>query len=497
MKWEQLLSLHTQAEREKEPKEFKRYPLSDLEKDYKAVISSAEFRRLQDKTQVFPLDKSDFVRTRLTHSIEVSTIAKQLGIMVTNNRTEYLQEDFKNNPDVVEKIPVVLSCAGLLHDLGNPPFGHFGEVVIGEWFRDRFADEMFTFQGIPVKKWFQSDQTDRQWDLTRMRMDLEHFEGNAQAFRILSKIAKRQESTNINLTAGVLSSLVKYPVDSVSFQKHGEDIKKHKLGYFASEQDAFFKISNEVGTRMESGETARHPLAYLMEAADDIAYATADLEDAFQKRLFTLNQFIAFFEDEIRRKNNAEETRYAAELIFDLKARLAGAVRDEEHDMIAFAHWMEFVRKWFMYVASYSFSRNYEKIMDGTYCFELMDHTFHTESLRVMKKAMGEFVYGTREIVTLELSARKMIHGLLDDFIPSVLYLDEETCVCGTTYRQNAVEKKFMNLLPENFKSDYRKAKTEDETWNLYLRFLMVTDYISGMTDSYAGNLYRSINGIE
>ena len=133
MKWDQLLSDTTQVERESEPEEFAKYPMNDLEKDYKAIISSAAFRRLQDKTQVFPLDKSDFVRTRLTHSLEVSTIARQLGIMITQNKTKYLPEEFKignQKNKLVEKIPVVLSCAGLLHDLGNPPFGHFGEVVI-------------------------------------------------------------------------------------------------------------------------------------------------------------------------------------------------------------------------------------------------------------------------------------------------------------------------------------------------------------------------------
>ena len=135
MEWKTLLSLQTQVTREAVPEDFKKYPISDLEKDYNAIVSSSAFRRLQDKTQVFPLDKSDFVRTRLTHSLEVSTIARQLGIMITRNTAGYLPEIFRRNEGGVnDKIPSVLSCAGLLHDLGNPPFGHFGEVVIGEWF---------------------------------------------------------------------------------------------------------------------------------------------------------------------------------------------------------------------------------------------------------------------------------------------------------------------------------------------------------------------------
>lgn len=134
MEWNKLLSLECQVEKEQEPKDFEKYPISDLEKDYQAIISSSAFRRLQDKTQVFPLDKSDFVRTRLTHSIEVSTIARQLGIMVTQNKTDYLPKEFSNDIELTNDIPIALSCAGLLHDIGNPPFGHFGEVVIGEWF---------------------------------------------------------------------------------------------------------------------------------------------------------------------------------------------------------------------------------------------------------------------------------------------------------------------------------------------------------------------------
>lgn len=145
MEWKNLLSLERQVAKEKEPPQFDRYPIDEVEKDYQAIISSAAFRRLQDKTQVFPLDKSDFVRTRLTHSMEVSTIARQLGIMITENKTEYLQEEFKKNAVFVRYIPVVMSCAGLLHDIGNPPFGHFGEVVIGEWFQREFQKDEFSF----------------------------------------------------------------------------------------------------------------------------------------------------------------------------------------------------------------------------------------------------------------------------------------------------------------------------------------------------------------
>lgn len=244
MDWKKLLSSQTQVEKEKEPEYFKKYPISDLEKDYKAIISSSAFRRLQDKTQVFPLDKSDFVRTRLTHSMEVSTIARQLGIMITRT-TERQKQEFKDNlNDESEKIPSILSCAGLLHDLGNPPFGHFGEVVIGEWFRKELEKEEFTYKGSPVKS-ILSEQ---------MRNDLCHFEGNAQALRILSKISNKETSHEINLTNGVISALIKYPVDSLHYTDNDDaDIRKHKPGYFRAEEDSFYKIAQETGTLLEHG----------------------------------------------------------------------------------------------------------------------------------------------------------------------------------------------------------------------------------------------------
>lgn len=477
MEWEKLLPLETQVPREAEPEYFAQYPINDLEKDYKAIISSVEFRRLQDKTQVFPLDKSDFVRTRLTHSIEVATIARQLGIMVTQNDYKYIPNVFKDmEKEIVERIPSALSCAGLLHDLGNPPFGHFGEVVIGSWFSHEFQKDSFVFNGKKIDEMLNG----------QMKKDLVHFEGNAQALRILSKIANKDESHEINLTKGVISALVKYPTDSIHFTgKDDKDIRKHKLGYFYAEKQSFEEISKAVGTWRAADDVARHPLAFLMEAADDIAYATADLEDAYKKKLFTLKEFIEFFESEMGGDNKDKEEK----LIADLKDRIARSGKSQEDLLVAFQNWMEFVRKWFMYCTAYSFSHNYNGIMDGTFADELLDGTFHGGSIQILKKVMKKFVYGNAEIVKLELAAKKIISSLLDDFVYAVINLEKEE-------KQTQEYKKLYSLIPDNLKEDYRKARTGDEGYNLYLRFLMVTDFISGMTDSYAKNLYQDLNGI-
>lgn len=210
MDWQTLLSTEKLVPDEMEPGVFAQYPINEFEKDYNKIVSSAAFRRLQDKTQVFPLDKSDFVRTRLTHSIEVSTIARQLGIMISENTTRYRPADIR--AEDADGISSVLLCAGLLHDLGNPPFGHFGETVIGDWFKENLS--VILYKGQPLRNWLNE----------QMISDLEHFEGNAQALRILLKVLHRP---GINLSKAIISTLVKYPTNSISFNSDDLDIKKH------------------------------------------------------------------------------------------------------------------------------------------------------------------------------------------------------------------------------------------------------------------------------
>ena len=482
MEWKNLLTLERQVEKEEEPSEFEKYPIEEFEKDYLSIVSSSAFRRLQDKTQVFPLDKSDFVRTRLTHSIEVSTIARQLGLMITENKTDYLKDDFKNNPICAKQIPMVLSCAGLLHDIGNPPFGHFGEVIIGDWFKNEFQKDEFTYKGKPIRELF-SEQ---------MRNDLENFEGNAQALRILSKAKKNHDGYDINLSYAVLNTLIKYPTDSVSFNKKDDDVKKHKLGYFYSERDIIKTICEATGTNVED-EYVRHPLVYLMEAADDIAYATADLEDALKKGLFTLDEFIKYFENEMEEIDNQHHKTFTKRILDNLNNRIDSKDRNNEKDLASFQNWMVYVRRWLMYVVAYRFSSSYDAIMNGTYTADMFQGTNYQELIVILKTAMAKFAYDTKEILKLELAAKKIVGGLLNDFIYAVLYWQDES----NEYKMSKVDEKYVNAISDNYRENYQHEKTNNEIENLYLRFLMVTDFISGMTDSYAKTLYQELNGID
>ena len=403
-------------------------------------------------------------------------------MMVTENTTGYLQDDFKNNPDYAKQIPMVLSCAGLLHDIGNPPFGHFGEIVIGDWFKNEFEKDEFSYKGIPIRELLTQE----------MRSDLENFEGNAQALRILSKAKKNSEGYDINLSFGVLNTLIKYPTDSISFDKHDKDSKKHKLGYFYAEKGIIETICNKTGTQDVSGYV-RHPLVYLMEAADDIAYATADLEDALKKDLFSLDEFIQFCGSKVDSIKNNYHRTYAEQILKDLEARIDINTRNREKDLVAFQKWMVSVRRWLMYVVAYRFSNSYDSIMNGKYTGDMFTNTNFEEFIEILKTAMKEFVYDNREILKLELAAKKIIGGLLDDFVYAVLYWNEET----EEYKMSKADKKYVSIISENYKEDYQHEKTNDEGENLYLRFLMITDFISGMTDSYAKTLYQELNGID
>ena len=606
MNWETLLCAMRQQPKEKKPRQFEQFDLSEFDDDYLSIISSQAFRRLQDKTQVFPLDKSDFVRTRLTHSMEVSTIARQLARMITQNTSQFLQQPFREDPALGTQIAAIAACAGLLHDTGNPPFGHYGEEVIRDWFRNKFKDESFTFRGAPIGKLLR--ETD-----PRMTADFENFEGNAQGLRILAKAGLREVGHDVNLTYAVMNTLIKYPNPSTDFDKRDPDVKRHKMGYYYAEREIMDAVCAATGTRTADGKYVRHPIVYIMEAADDIAYATADLADSVKKGRFTVREFIDYYEREANRivderllayigkykgdaalsaklkryydihllmrakkaiiselmdsdglgkddpairALDAETTALDAERValFETDAEeqilkelektkndarrarnmlnsLIKAVHTKgkaaaersggesvfrralshsdtpEDEFAIFENWLESVRMWLMYSAQFSFNLNYKKIMAGTYPHDLLEETNGADVLGILKKAMAVFVYDAQELISLELSAKKIMESLLEDFIRAVLYAAER----DEKKYMTTIDDRFIHMIPDNFKLDYLGAKEKVEARadsgaqsresadaeELYLRFLMVTDFISGMTDSYARNLYRITNGME
>lgn len=474
MKWEQLLSAARSRGGSGRHKYVKNTDLrSEFEKDYHRIIGSASFRRLQDKTQVFPLDKSDFVRTRLTHSLEVSSFAKSLGQNIGENILVY-KKDVGFTPRMKEDICSILQCAGLIHDIGNPPFGHFGEVAIREWFERNLP--MLHYKGTPVEQVL----------LPQMREDFYHFEGNAQALRLVSKLHFLVDERGMNLTYALLNTIVKYPVSSTQIDEKSGDIKDKKMGYYYADRELFEEIQRETGTN-----GCRHPLTFILEAADDIAYKTADIEDAFIKGFISyhglLEELLKLQESHTLADGGSfNPADKLEELYFRGKER---CVDDPEE--YAIKNWIVRVQGFLINCATYGFTSNYQAIMKGEYRYDLFHHTFGEKLMDLLGDLAFRKVFTSDTIYRMEVAESAMIDFLMDKFIRSVIYYDEPEEKLGT------IESRMVSFISSNYKNAYHyHARGRGETERLYLRLLLVTDYICGMTDSYAKRLYQEIKAI-
>lgn len=444
---------------------------TEFEKDYHRIIGSASFRRLQDKTQVFPLDKSDFIRTRLTHSLEVSSFAKSLGqniskkILLDIGDTSF-RESYQ--ADVCD----ILQCAGLLHDIGNPPFGHFGETVIREWFHKNLGN--ITYKGNCLEETL----------LPQMKADFYNFEGNTQALRLVTKLHYLVDAHGMNLTKALLGTIIKYPVSSLEINKNSGNIKDKKMGYYYAEREIFADLQESLGT-----QGARHPLAYVLEAADDIAYRTADIEDAFKKGCITYGQLIQ--ELKAKGENEKEGSEYlklTAALEDRYKKALERGVAQPE--VYAVQNWVVRIQGKLIACATYGFAANYEQIMEGTYKKDLFSGTHGEHIADVLGDIAYRYAFISKPILKLEVAAEAILTFLLEKFVDAVIYYDTEV-------RLNAVQEKLISLISDNYKAIYKiYSKDRSEVEKLYLRLLLVTDSICGMTDSYAKGLYQELKGL-
>lgn len=440
MNWQQLISNkrlgqeHRHAERHDDRSEFKR--------DYDRLIYSAPFRRLQNKTQVFPLPGSVFVHNRLTHSLEVSSLGQSLGNDVCT-RLKQKHPELANT--LFEEIDTIVSAACLAHDMGNPPFGHSGEKAIQTFFTEGEG------------KLLKSTVSSQFWD------DITHFEGNANAFRLLTHRFFGRRQGGFVMTYSMLASIVKYPFSSSLAGRHG------KFGFFQTEVEDYRKIADELGLICKSkpGEPlryARHPLVYLVEAADDICYEIMDIEDAHKLKILSFEEttrlLLGFFDEDMRReiteRIREEGVTDNNEQIVYMRASVIGKLENE------------CVR---------TFVEHEEEILNGTFNDSIIDHIapLQREAYRRCTEISYQKIYHSKPVLDIELSGYKIMETLMSVFVGA------------------AVNPKrfYSQQLIRRVSSQYDIHSDDVET-----RIMAVIDYISGMTDVYALDIYQKIKGV-
>lgn len=412
---------------------------SEFQRDYDRLVFSAPFRRLQNKTQVFPLPGSVFVHNRLTHSLEVSCVGRSLSNIVA-------RELLLKHPDLsdshLSEIGAIVSAACLAHDLGNPPFGHSGEKAISTYFS----------QGKGKIFQEQLKDTPGAWD------DLTHFEGNANAFRLLTHQFEGRRKGGFVMTYSTLASIVKYPYSSCLA---GD---KSKFGFFLSEEEDYKRIATELGIIRLGGELlhyVRHPLVFLVEAADDICYQLMDMEDAYKLRILTADEIkgllLGFLDEKkVRRFDDVcSVVRDANEQIAYLRSSVIGLLIDECAEV---------------------FINNEKAILAGTFAGALINHISPRSRAAYVHctEVSSAKIYRSSDVLDIELAGFQVINTLIDIMIEAV------------SSPGNAYSKLLMDRISDQYNI---------HAASLYEKIQAVLDYVSGMTDVYALDLYRKING--
>ncbi len=444
MHWEQLLSLKRYGDTHKRLRKEQDETRLGFEVDYDRIIFSAAFRSLQDKTQVIPLSKTDFVHTRLTHSLEVSVVARSLGRLAGKQILEkhpYLKEIHKYQ---FNDFGAVTAAAALAHDIGNPPFGHSGEKAIGEYFKNGNGKQ---YKSLLSKKEYQ---------------DLIDFEGNANGFKILTESRKGVEG-GLRLSYATLGAFMKYPKESLP-KKPSSHVADKKFGVFQSEKLFFEDIVSELELiQSRKGEDiafSRHPLAYLVEAADDICYTIIDFEDGINLGLidesFALEFLIKLVKDKINTKKYHTLTTREDRLSY-LRALSVSTLIEE---------------------AVKIFMKNEEAILEGTFQVALLEKSQYKAQINDIIKISVEKIYHSEEVIEKEISGYAVIEKLLDVFINSMIRKSEG--------KESNYDKLIIKLVPEKF------LQTDD---TIYSYILNGCCFIASLTDGKVTQLLKKISG--
>ncbi|KLV28946.1 deoxyguanosinetriphosphate triphosphohydrolase [Priestia megaterium] len=439
-----------------------------FEEDYSRLVFSAPVRRLQDKAQVFPLDKSDYVRTRLTHSLEVSSIARSIGSSIEN---KLIKEKPELNEIIRGKLSSILATIGLVHDIGNPPFGHFGESVIQTFFKEWFKEEK--------NQQFVNTLTPEQ------KADFENFEGNTQTFRLLTKLNYLIDDKGYNLTFATLASIVKYPRSSIEGNRPKDKrISYHKFGYFQSEKATFEAVKEKTQIR-----SSRHPLAFLLEASDDIAYSAADIEDGLKKNVISYEMIKDVLGSELNFNKPAQKELY--ETLEQYKNEVHSGYQGNIYEVVLQRFRIK-AQGYMIESVVDLFCKKEKQILNGEFDEDIILASEAKEVRVAFKKLAGKHIFSHQSIVTKELVGEKIICGLLDLFVNAVMSTDRN--------KPKTKNGKLYSLISPNYRficETYPYDKTSNGEPSVYDRLLLVTDFICGMTDSYALDLYQRLTGIK
>ena len=442
MNWEQLLSLKRFGDTQKRPRAAQDETRLGFDVDFDRIIFSSAFRSLQDKTQVIPLSEIDFVHTRLTHSLEVSVVGRTLGRRVGKVLLER-HPDLKELGYTFNDFGAIVAAASVTHDIGNPPFGHSGEKAIGEYFKS----------GIGAKYKDQLSAKEYQ--------DLIDFEGNANGFKILTE-SREGVSGGLRLSYATLGAFLKYPKESLPKKPTNHIIDK-KYGFFQSEKTPFLEVAEELGLKPKSVQNNsfyRHPLAYLVEAADDICYTIIDFEDGINLGLieeeFALEYMIKLVKDTIDSKKY-HSLPYKKDRVSYLRALAIGVLINE---------------------AVAIFLANEEAILNGTFDKSLLEKcTFEAQINDIIKISVAK-IYKSKEVVEKEVAGYRIIADLLNIFVDS---LNNKFDGIASNY-----DKLVFNLLPEEYQL---------ENVNLYDRIMLICSYVASMSDSSAIRMHKKLTG--
>lgn len=438
-------------------------PRTAIERDYDRVLFSTPVRRMADKTQVFPLDRLDSVRTRLTHSHEVANLARSVGIDLVFN-----QGVAAGLPQAKRDVPALLATIGLAHDIGNPPFGHQGEDAIARWFeinRHQVLDDDLTLT-------------------PAMKQDFLRFEGNAQALRLLTKLQLINDDYGLNLTLASLAGLVKYPV--ASDQVDPGRVTRQKHGYFQSERTLMDEVW--AGTGLSAGQ--RHPLTWVMEACDDIAYSVLDAEDAVKKGLLSFSDTIAF----LRHEAPADPVVAA---VCDAAAEEHKAYRqerlspDELNDISMQTFRIRAIGA-LMEAIGEVFIESLSSMAEGSFERELVAASRGGPLLVALKACNWQHAYRHKSVLRVELTGLTVIHGLMDAFWFAITRRQERNDPASP--RLTPLADYIYQQISENYRRVFESPSNPMPI--RYREAQLLTDMISGMTDGFAVNLYEEFREV-